>query len=164
MRFLLLAFVVIPIIEMYFLIKVGQWLGAWPTIGLVLLTAIVGAALLRQQGFATLSRSRERLAAGQLPAREMAEGLLLAVGGALLLTPGFVTDAFGFLCLLPPTRKIMARALLARGMKVQGGPGVDGFRAGSDPFSGPDPHVRRARDGSHVIDGEFSRQDDDRTP
>lgn len=112
---LLLLFIATPIIEMYVLIRVGQWIGAWPTIGLVTLTAFIGLSLLRQQGFSMLLRGRARLDQGELPAQEMLEGLVLAIGGALLLTPGFVTDVFGFCCLLPPTRRAMVRALLRRG-------------------------------------------------
>lgn len=92
---------------MWVLIKVGGVIGALPTIGLVLLTAVLGLALLRQQGFATLLRARQKMAEGQLPAKEMVEGIFLAVGGALLLTPGFVTDAIGFACLLPGIRQLL---------------------------------------------------------
>lgn len=105
MRFLFLVFVLVPIIEMWLLIKVGSAIGAWPTIGLVFLTAFIGVLLLRQQGLRTLLRGNQRLAQGQLPATEMLEGLVLGVCGALLLTPGFMTDAFGFLGLMPWTRR-----------------------------------------------------------
>jgi UPF0716 protein FxsA len=105
---LLLLFVLMPIVEMWLLIEVGARIGAIPTIGLVLLTAVVGLGLLRQQGFDTLTRVNQRMERGELPAEEVFEGLFLAVGGALLLTPGFVTDSVGFACLLPFTRKWMA--------------------------------------------------------
>ncbi|MEE4299679.1 MAG: FxsA family protein, partial [Pseudomonadales bacterium] len=114
-QFLFLAFLLTPIVEMYLLIKVGGWIGALPTIGLVALTAMIGVALLRQQGFATLLRGQQRLAAGELPAQEMMEGFALAVGGALLLTPGFVTDGFGFALLLPFTRRALVHWLMKRG-------------------------------------------------
>lgn len=113
MRFFLLLFVVMPIVEMWLLIKVGGMIGALPTIGLVFLTAMIGLALLRQQSFSTLMRARGRMSQGELPASEMVEGIFLAVGGALLLTPGFVTDAIGFACLLPGIRQI----IIAWGMK-----------------------------------------------
>src|SRR5690606_19661020 len=103
-NYLFLLFVLTPIVEMWVLIKVGGVIGALPTIGLVLLTAVIGLALLRMQGFATLLRARQKMEEGQLPAKELVEGIFLAVGGALLLTPGFVTDALGFACLLPGTR------------------------------------------------------------
>ena len=112
MRFFLLLFIAVPIVEMALLIKVGQWLGVVPTIALVLLTAVIGVALLRWQGFATVLRARERLERGDIPAEEVLEGLLLAIGGVLLLTPGFATDALGFACLLPPLRRLLVRRLL----------------------------------------------------
>lgn len=114
MRFLFLAFVVIPVIEMWVLIEVGSVIGALPTIGLVLLTAVIGVTLLRQQGLATLIRGHRRLEEGQLPAAEIVEGLVLAVCGALLLTPGFVTDAIGFAGLIPLSRRWFVRQVLDR--------------------------------------------------
>ncbi len=90
---------------MYLLIRVGGYFGALPTIALVMLTAIIGVALLRRQGAATLLRANERLNAGEVPAGEMIEGVMLAVSGALLLTPGFVTDAVGFALLVPAARR-----------------------------------------------------------
>ena len=97
-------FIVMPIAELAVLIQVGSVIGVLNTVGLVFLTAVIGAWLLRQQGLATLLRANERLNSGELPAKEVAEGLILAVGGAMLLTPGFITDTFGFLCLLPGSR------------------------------------------------------------
>ena len=99
---------------MYILIEVGAGIGAWPTIGLVTLTAVIGVALLKRQGLATLTRAGTRLAAGEWPAREVAEGLLLAIAGALLVTPGFVTDAIGFSLLAPVVRARLAKQLVAR--------------------------------------------------
>ncbi|SDX64399.1 FxsA family protein [Marinobacter mobilis] len=119
MGIFLLLFIILPIVEMAILIKVGTLIGALNTIALVLLTAVIGAALLKQQGLATLLRANQRLNSGELPAREVAEGLILAVGGALLLTPGFVTDAIGFLCLLPGSRHWLAAKALKR-MVVSG--------------------------------------------
>ena len=89
MRILLVVFFTVPLVEMYVLIKVGEQIGALPTIALVVLTAVIGVALLRQQGLSTLTRGVSRLQSGEVPASERLEGLLLAVGGALLLTPGF---------------------------------------------------------------------------
>ena len=102
-------FFLTPIIEMYLLIEVAGYIDAWPTIGLVMLTAVVGVALLKRQGIATLTRGVQRAQQGQMPATEMAEGILLAVAGALLITPGFVTDFVGFTLLFPPSRKIAPR-------------------------------------------------------
>lgn len=95
MRPLLLLFIVTPILEMWLLITVGREIGALPTIGLVFLTAIVGLAMLRRQGISTVMRAQQKMQTGEVPAREMVEGIFLAVGGALLLTPGFFTDALG---------------------------------------------------------------------
>ncbi len=92
---------------MWVLIQVGGLIGALPTIGLVFLTAIIGLALLKQQGISTLFRAQQKMASGQVPAKELVEGIFLAVGGALLLTPGFVTDAIGFACLIPGVRHLL---------------------------------------------------------
>ena len=112
MRYLLPTFIVLPILEMYVLIKVGGNLGALNTVLLVLLTALIGVALLRVQGFRTLMNAKNKLGMAQLPAEEIITGIFLAIGGALLLTPGFITDIFGFLCLVPFTRRILLKLFL----------------------------------------------------
>ena len=114
----LLVFVLTPLIEMYILIEVGGIIGAWPTIALVVLTAVIGIGLIRAQGFATLTRGVARLNAGELPATEMVEGVMLALAGALMVTPGFVTDAAGFVLLTPPVRRRLAAELLRRFVSV----------------------------------------------
>ena len=114
MRFALLLFIVMPILEMWLLITVGGHIGALNTIFLVMLTALLGIGLLKRQGFATLWRGQEKLQQGQVPAQEMIEGIVLAVSGALLLTPGFVTDIIGFLGLLPITRILAVKAMLSK--------------------------------------------------
>ena len=112
MRYLLPTFIVLPILEMYVLIKVGGNLGSLNTVLLVLLTALIGVALLRVQGFRTLMNAKNKLGMVQLPAEEIITGIFLAIGGALLLTPGFITDIFGFLCLVPFTRRILLKLFL----------------------------------------------------
>ncbi len=107
MKYFLPSFIVLPILEMYILIEVGSLIGAFNTIGLVLLTALLGLILLRQQGFQTLLNARNKLMQAELPTEEIVTGIFLAVGGALLLTPGFVTDFIGFMCLLPFTRRFL---------------------------------------------------------
>ena len=97
-------FLVVPIIEIYLLIQVGQVIGAGWTILLVVLTAVIGVWLLKLQGISTLARAQHKLQENELPAREILEGMGLVVAGALLLTPGFFTDTIGFLLLFPPTR------------------------------------------------------------
>lgn len=115
MPILLLLFIIVPIIEVFILIQVGQVIGAWWTVGLVVLTAIIGSLLLRMEGLATLFRLQNTLGRGEVPAFELMEGALLLVGGALLLTPGFFTDAIGFTCLLPWTRRPLVRWAMQRG-------------------------------------------------
>ena len=119
---LLILFIGMPIAEIYVLITVGSRIGAGWTIALVLLTAVIGTLLLRQQGLSTLWRARQTMEAGGVPALELLEGVILAVGGALLLTPGFITDAIGFACLLPPVRQVLVRAALRR-LRPAGPPG-----------------------------------------
>ena len=105
---------------MYILIEVGGIIGAWPTIALVVLTAMIGVGLIRAQGFATLTRGMARLNAGELPATEIVEGVMLALAGALMVTPGFVTDAAGFVLLTPRLRGRLAAGLLRRLVRVSG--------------------------------------------
>jgi len=117
----LILFIAMPIIEIAVLLRVGAAIGWIPTLGIVILTAILGTAMLRQQGLATLNKARQRMGAGEMPAQQMLEGLLLMIGGVLLLTPGFVTDVFGFACLLPWTRQWLANRIAARSVVSFGG-------------------------------------------
>jgi UPF0716 protein FxsA len=111
---LLLLFIGIPILEIAVFIRVGDLIGLWPTIATVLLTAMAGTALLRHQGLATLAKARANLDAGALPVKEIFDGACLLVGGVLLLTPGFVTDAMGLALLMPPVRTVLRRFLSTR--------------------------------------------------
>lgn len=113
-RILLLLFLTVPVIELYILIQVGSLIGVIPTVSLVILTAVIGAALIRHQGLHTLTRVREKVENGTLPAQDLLEGLILMLSGLLLLTPGFVTDTLGFLCLIPALRSRLAAILLSR--------------------------------------------------
>jgi UPF0716 protein FxsA len=139
---LLAAFIGVPLLEIAVFIEVGGAIGLWPTLGLVVLTAIVGTWQLRLQGLATLNRARAQVDRGALPARELFDGACLLIAGALLLTPGFVTDAAGFLLFMPPVREAL-RGLLARHLKgsVETRVFVDGAE------------VRR--DKGPIIDGEY---------
>ncbi|MDG1156990.1 MAG: FxsA family protein [Litorivicinaceae bacterium] len=110
----LLIFMLIPIVEMWILIEVGGWIGALPTIALVVLTATIGLSLLKQQGLSTVMRARRIMDEGAIPASELVSGVMIAVGGALLLTPGFVTDALGFALLIPQTRQWLLFKLIDR--------------------------------------------------
>jgi len=107
-----LIFLVIPVVEIYFLIQVGEQIGALWTVMLVVLTAVIGVRLLKQQGLSTLMKAQQKMQSGALPANEIIEGIALVIAGAFLLTPGFFTDFMGFLLLVPATRKIFV-ALLA---------------------------------------------------
>lgn len=101
----LVIFVVVPLVELYFMLEVGEVFGAFNTVFLVVLTAIIGGVMVRQQGFSTMMRMRETAARGETPALEMLESGVLLLCGVMLLLPGFLTDALGFLLLVPPLRK-----------------------------------------------------------
>jgi len=120
-QILLLLFLLVPVIEIYLLIEVGSTIGALPTIFLVVLTAVIGAALLRWQGLTTFQRVREAMARGEVPAIEMMEGVVLLICGALLLTPGFFTDAVGFLALIPAVRRRFIMEIIKRQSVAVGG-------------------------------------------
>jgi UPF0716 protein FxsA len=119
-RFLFILFLLVPLVEIYFLIKVGDVIGAGWTIFAIVATAVIGAGLLRVQGASTLLRAQLSLSKGSLPAMEMMEGFALALSGVLLLTPGFFTDTFGFLLLIPPVRRWLINRKLQDATFVQG--------------------------------------------
>ena len=107
-------FLVVPIIEIYLLIQVGQVIGAGWTIFLVVFTAVIGVWLLRIQGLSTLTRAQQKIQQSELPAQEILEGMGLVIAGALLLTPGFFTDTVGFFLLFPPTRVWLVSLIVSR--------------------------------------------------
>lgn len=144
-RFWPLLFFIVPLIEIYLLIEVGSVIGAGWTILLVVLTAVIGVNLLRQQGVSTLMRANQVMSQGQIPAMEMMEGIVLAVGGALLITPGFFTDILGFLCLIPQTRRGFIRRLLLNST-IQSTYSVH--------------RETETRRGSRTIEGDYTREDD----
>lgn len=111
MPFLIALFIVVPIAELYVIVQVGQWIGVWPTLALLLADAILGSLLLKHQGRTAWRRFNEALAQRRLPGKEVADGVLIVIGGTLLLTPGFLTDIFGLFLLIPPTRAIARRVL-----------------------------------------------------
>jgi UPF0716 protein FxsA len=108
---ILIAFICVPLIEIAVFIQVGGLVGLWPTLALIVLTAVLGSWQLRAQGLATLHRARSQMERGELPARELFDGLCLLVAGAFLLTPGFVTDAVGALLFVPPLRQALRQAI-----------------------------------------------------
>lgn len=149
MRLLPLLFAVflsVPLIEVWLLVKVGSLIGAGWTIFLVVLTAFIGAALVRAQGLSTLARSQELLHQGELPAVELLEGAALLIAGALLLTPGFLTDTVGFLLLLPPLRRRIIETWVLGSLKQRFPPSPASRIGGNEQ--------------RHTLDGEFHRVDD----
>ena len=113
-----LGFVIVPLVEIYAFVLVSQAIGVWNAIGLLLLCSLVGLWLAKREGFGVLNRIRAMTAAGRVPGNELLDGLLIFFGGLLLLVPGFVTDAFGLLLLLPPVRA-GARALAKRRLRIR---------------------------------------------
>ena len=109
-RIITVLFVVLPIIEIWVLIRVAAVVGGLEAVSLVILISVVGAWLVRREGMGVLRKVEQRLAAGELPSRELVDGVLIAVGGALMLTPGFVTDAVSLLLLFPPSSWAAAAA------------------------------------------------------
>jgi UPF0716 protein FxsA len=149
---LVAALVIVPIVEIWVLLQVGQLLGVLQTVVLLVVMSLLGAYLLRREGARTWHAFRTALASGRLPAAEVADGALVILGGALLLTPGFATDAFGLLCVLPPSRAVLRRLLtrqVARRLTV--GTVLGGARGSSSR--------RRRPDG--VVDGEVVRPPDE---
>jgi len=141
--FLIVLFIVVPIAELYVIIQVGQLIGIWPTLGLLLLDAIGGSMLLKHQGRGAWRRFNEALAQRRFPGREVVDGVLIVIGGTLLVSPGFITDVFGLFLLIPPTRAL-ARALLrrftiGRVMVVGGSAGSGMFGGRGGPFGGGGP-------------------------
>lgn len=154
MALILLAvvFIGMPLLEIAVFIEVGGAIGVWPTIALTVATALAGSLLLRAQGLATLTRARAQMDSGQLPAREIFEGVCLVLAGALLLVPGFVTDALGLLLFLPPFRDLL-RLLIARHIAAKAARGearifVDGVEL--------DPRRGGRRQGGRTIEGEYA--------
>jgi UPF0716 protein FxsA len=111
---LALLFLVVPFLELYVLIQVGQAIGALPTIALLLLVSAAGAWLVKHEGLNTLQRAQTQLRQGRVPGTELVDGVLILAAGALLLTPGFVTDVAGILLLLPPVRLGLRRVARRR--------------------------------------------------
>lgn len=149
-------FIGVPVVEISVFIAVGDRIGLWPTLAAILVTAIIGASLLRAQGLAVLFRAQEHLNRGQLPMTEIFDGLCLLVAGAFLLTPGFVTDSVGFLLFVPPLRRSLGKIIGAL-LVSKGAIHVHGESNARHNFS----------DDGTIIDGDFEEIDpknpDDRT-
>lgn len=164
---LFILFIVMPFVEIALLIQLGDVLGFWRTIGIVVITAIIGAYVLQAQGAATLRRISQSMTSGEPPVKPVVDGFFLAISGAFLLTPGVVTDAIGLLLLVPPVRHAIARWGFGRILKSGQftvhtfGAGETGSSPGSDPGrpgktqAGPRSGGRPAGGDGPVIDGEF---------
>lgn len=147
-RIFLVLFLLVPLFEIYLLIKVGGIIGAIPTVFMVVFTAVLGALLLRHQGIYTLGKVQGALAKGELPTLAMLEGVVLIISGALLLTPGFFTDTIGFLGLIPALRQRLILMVMERGLvsTLRKGPGAHGTGTGQGP---------------RTLEGDYRREDDD---
>ena len=143
---LLIAFIAVPLIEIGLFIQVGGWIGLWPTLLIVLVTAIFGSMLVRSQGARELQNLRGSFQDLKDPTEPLANGAMILFAGALLLTPGFFTDAVGFSLLLPPVRALVFNWLRTR-VKVAS------FKMGPDPQRPHHPRPRGPQD--RVIDGDF---------
>lgn len=167
---LLVLFIIIPLIELAVILKVNSFIGIGWTLGLIIITAFVGVRLLRLQGISTLLRANQKMQQGQIPALEMAEGFLLALAGAMLLTPGFVTDGLGFLLLIPATRKLFVNRVIKfmspRMMSGGGFQATGSFREGGfseqnvkDVYSQEPAQDQGRQERITIIEGEFTKDD-----
>jgi UPF0716 protein FxsA len=111
---LLLLFILVPAVELLLLIQMGQWIGTLPTVALIALTGVVGAYLARQQGVQVLRKVQQEIQSGQMPADALLDGAMVLVAGAVLMTPGVLTDALGFLLLIPQSRQLLRKAAWRR--------------------------------------------------
>jgi UPF0716 protein FxsA len=150
---LIALFVLLPMVELALLLQIGKLIGLVPTIALIVATGVLGASLARHQGLATLDRMRSALAEGRLPHREIVEGVLILVAGAVLLTPGVLTDIAGFSLLVPEVRRLTAQYLLRRFENKL----VDGATA----FSFANSPQSRSEDQPGVVDVEYRVADTD---
>jgi UPF0716 protein FxsA len=149
-RFLFIFFILVPLGEMLLLFEVSDRIGSLTTLGMVVATAVIGVQILKRQGFATLTRANEKLQSGQLPAQEIVEGMLLAAAGALLLTPGFITDTIGFVLLTGPLRRKIARSVVRSGMVKASGASFGHFSSRGDQQGRPG--------GPNVYEGDYHEE------
>jgi UPF0716 protein FxsA len=162
--FILLLFIALPIVELVVLIKIGAAIGALDTIGLMILSAIVGTALVRAQGLATLNRVRDSLARDIFPAKAVFDGICLLTAGILFIFPGFVSDAVGLLLVLPPVRALL-RTLIWRYLAARGETRVwvNGEEVTPHPPQGPEGRPDgRADESGRTIEGSWHEVDNDR--
>ncbi|MEM1398435.1 MAG: FxsA family protein [Pseudomonadota bacterium] len=164
MPLLLLLMLAVPLIEIALFIQIGGRIGLWTTIAIVILTALVGSALLRHQGLSALTAARASMANQQLPITQVFDGFCLLIAGAFLLTPGFLTDAVGFLLFVPPVRAVIGRWLWTQ-LRARGAVHVAGFSSGGDPSGtsphgpGSDPRNRPGGNPTVIVDGDYREVD-----
>ncbi|MCB9992571.1 MAG: FxsA family protein [Hyphomicrobiaceae bacterium] len=158
LRLLFLTFLIVPVIEIGLFILLGQTIGLWPTLLGIVATALIGSAIIRAQGVSLLFEIRAATEAGQLPARQIADGMMLAIAGALLLTPGYFTDTMGFLLLVPQIRGFIYERLKAHVAVSAGFPG-----GAFTSYSRPDAPPRGGPDGD-VVDLEPDQWRNDKGP
>lgn len=153
---LLLTFLAVPLLELALLVKLSQWIGFWPTVALVVATAVIGITVMQRQGMAALGRAMAAMASGRPPIEPVLDGALLMLAGGLLLAPGLLTDLAGALLLIPPVRRAVATWCFGRGT---GWVDVEGSERRR---SEPQERQNTARDsaGGQVIDGEYTRVDE----
>ena len=156
MPFVFLAFVLVPIAEIAVFIEVGGIIGLWPTLGIVILTALLGTSLLRAQGLAAFGRAQAAMSEGRLPVEEVVHGFCLVIAGALLLTPGFLTDIAGFLLFVHPVRLMLARAAM-KWFAKNGTVHMHSNAGFGHPPQGTDP--RGQTSDATIVDGEAEEVD-----
>lgn len=153
---LFLVFSSVSLLEIFVLVKVGGFLGAWPTVALVIITALIGSSLVRSQGLQLVKQLQQRMERGEMPGLQLIEGVMLLITGVLLVTPGFVTDFAGLLLLQPKIRAGIAKLLLEK-VKLK----TFNSRSGSYSQSATgSPFMDSKKDDDNVIEGEFERKDD----
>ncbi|WP_157957907.1 FxsA family protein [Aliidiomarina celeris] len=155
---LFVLFVVMPVIEIAVLIQVGSVLGALNTIALLILTAVVGASLVRSQGLRALQNAQLKMSQGVLPGRELASGLMIFIAGIMFITPGFVTDLFALLLLLPPVQAILGVWLLKR-LQAQGTHTQFRFYS-SQRGDAEKPYSPHQKGGNRTLEGEYEEKED----
>lgn len=164
LKILIVLFIAIPVIEIYLLIQVGSVIGAIPTILMIIGTAVLGAALLRMQGISTFQRVQSAMQRGEIPAIEMLEGLILLISGALLLTPGFFTDAIGFIALVPPLRRafivwaLQHSNIMQSAQFSQQGFSQNTYESTSTPFNEGEK-TEKTENTHAVIEGKYKKED-----
>lgn len=156
---LFLLLVGLVVLELTVMIEVGSVIGALPTVGLLILTAVLGSSLVRSEGIKTLFSAQQKMQMGEMPGREVMGGMMLALAGLLLIIPGFVTDIFGVLLLQPWLRNKLADKLIGSSQfRMQMG----GFQQGTPSLFGnapSDDHLGSAKRGGTTIEGEFERKE-----